>query len=116
MATKITIENKKVRFESSGFVLGFDWFNQQGGYSAKEIKADTREEILDKAIDMLNDGSLDQGFGFQSLKGALIDIKKIETLTIAGKDYVNENTETLFLGELTPEEMEFLENCAFLSD
>lgn len=113
MATKVTIDSKKQRFIGSGFVLGFDWSNNQGGYPARKIKAETKKELLEKATDMLSDGSLDSGFGFQSLKGALIDIKKIETLTIAGKDWENEEYETVFLGELEPEDIEFLENCAF---
>ena len=110
---KNKITNKKQRFEATGFVLGFLWLGDQGSYPAKKIKADTREELLNKATDMLNDGSLDSGMGFQSLKGALIDIKTIETLTIKGKEYENENTDTVFLGELEPEDIEFLENCAF---
>lgn len=109
---KDKITNKKQRFEASGFVLGFLWGGGEGTYPAKKIKADTREELLNKAINMLVDKSLDSGMGFESLKGALIDIKTIETITIAGKDYENENIETVLLGKLTQEDIEFLENSS----
>ena len=107
------VKNKKQRFEATGFVLGFLWLGDLGAYPAKKVKTDTREKLLDVVTDMLADGSLDSGMGFNGLKGALIDIKTIETLTIKGKEYENENTETVFLGELEPEEIELLENCAF---
>ena len=107
------ITNKKQRFEGTGFVLGFLYLGDMGGYPSKKIKAETRKELLEKATDMLADKSLDSGMGFDTLKGALLDIKTIETITVNGKDYENENTETVFLGELEPEDIEFLENCAF---
>lgn len=108
---KNKITDKKQRFEATGFVLGFLYLGDMGAYPARKIKADTRKEILEKATDMLNDKTLDSGMGFESLKGAMIDIKCIETLTIEGKDYENENFEHVYLGELTPEDMEFLERC-----
>lgn len=107
------ITNKKQRFEGTGFVLGFLYLGDMGGYPSKKIKAETRKELLEKATDMLADKSLDSGMGFDTLKGAMIDIKCIETITIEGKDYENENSEPVFLGELTPEDMEFLERCYF---
>ena len=107
------ITDKEQRFEATGFVLGFLYLGDLGAYPARKIKADTKEELLNKATDMLADGSLDSGMGFESLKGAMIDIKTIEIIKIDGKDYENENTEPVFIGELESEDMEFLERCYF---
>jgi hypothetical protein len=113
MATIALVKNKKQRFECTGLVLGSLWGGQDGSYPARKINANTRQEILEKATDMLNDGSLDSGMGFESLMGARLEVKCIETIKIKGREYENENTEVIFAGDLTPEQQEFLEVCSF---
>jgi hypothetical protein len=113
MATIALVKNKKQRFEVTGIVLGNLWGGQEGSYPARKIKTNTRQEALEKATDMLSDGSLDSGMGFESLIGARLEVKCIETIKIKGKEYENENSETIFAGELTPEQQEFLDNCYF---
>ena len=62
---------------------------------------------------MLDDGFLDAGMGYEFLIGALLNITKITTIEIEGKDFVNKEYETEFIETLTEEEEDFLEevNC-----
>ena len=51
--------------------------------------------------------------GYESLIGAIMDITTITTVTIDGKDYINEETETEDFGNLNQEQSEFLERALF---
>lgn len=84
----------------------------RGSYAARPLEANTKEELLEQANKGL-DGSLDAGMGYESLIGALLNIIKITTIEIDGKDFVNKEYETEFIGTLTEEEEKFLEevNC-----
>ncbi len=97
------------RFESRGLVYGNLWGGSQGGYEAKRLQVKTREELLEQAIKGL-DGSLDGGMGFESLIGALLEIKKITTIVVNGKTFTNEEIEDVFIGDLTEEQQEFLQH------
>lgn len=98
-------------FKSTGLVYGNFWGGGSGAYQAKKLTGKTKEEIIEKAIEGL-DGSLDDGMGFQRLLGALLCITKISTTEINGKEFVNEESETEFVGELNEKEQDFLENVA----
>jgi hypothetical protein len=97
------------RFESRGLVYGNLWGGGQGAYKAKRLQAKTREELLEQALKGL-DGSLDGGMGFESLIGALLEIKKITTIVVKGKTFTNEEIEDAFIGDLTEEQQEFLQH------
>ena len=97
------------RFESRGLVYGNLWMGGCGAYKAKRLEAKTREELLEQALNGL-DGSLDGGMGFESLIGALLEIKKITTIVVKGKTFTNEEIEDAFIGDLTEEQQEFLQN------
>ena len=97
------------KFGASGLVLGNLWGGGEGSYPIRKLNADTREELLSKAIDMLNDGSLDSGMGFDSLRGALLEITTYNSFSVNDKIFLNEETETVFIGELTPEQQNFLD-------
>lgn len=99
-------------FESEGLVYGNLWGGGQGAYKAKKLKANTREELLEQALKGL-DGSLDGGMGFESLIGALLEIKKITTIVVKGKTFTNEEIENAFIGDLTEEQQEFLQDTIY---
>ena len=98
---------KTITFESTGFVYGLLWGGGSGAYPARKLTANTKKELLEKANAGL-DGSLDSGMGYESLQGAILEIKKITTLLIKGKEYVNYQTETEFIGNLTEKNKDFL--------
>jgi deoxyxylulose-5-phosphate synthase len=100
----------QVRFEAKGIVLGNYWGGGKGSYTAKRIKANTLEELLTIATKMLDDGSLDSGMGYESLIGASLEVSTITTVLINDKEFINTETEIHFIGDLSEEESEFLEN------
>lgn len=97
------------RFVATGLVLGNLYLGGEGAFGAKRITADTREELLNAITDKLADGSLDAGMGFDGLVGAIIEITTVTMLTVNDKTFENEETETVFFGELTPEQQVFLQ-------
>lgn len=99
--------NEAVKFESMGFVYGSLWGGGMGAYPARKLFADTKEELLQKANEGL-DGSLDSGMGYERLTGAILEVKKITTLNIKGEDYVNTQSETVFIGKLKEKDKDFL--------
>jgi len=99
----------KKRYESSGYVLGNHWGGGSGAYSTKHYGASTKKELMEKMNKALSDGSLDSGMGFESLKGALMNVTTISSTTIEGKLFVNKETELVFIGDLSEEEQNFLE-------
>ena len=103
-----TIEIGKITYSATGHVLGHFWGGGIGAYGSKKITSDTKEELLDKAKKMLDDGSLDSGMGYESLIGACIEITCKTVVEIDGKDFVNKEYEVEFIGNLTEEQIDFL--------
>ena len=102
---------KTVKFTSTGLVHGNYWGGGKGAYKAEKLSADTKEELIEKATKMLDDGSLDSGMGYESLIGALLNITKTTTIIHDGKPFSNEETESEFIGDLTEEQQDFLIEC-----
>jgi hypothetical protein len=99
------------RFTCTGFVLGNLWGGGNGGYPARPLSANTKEELIKQAEEGL-DGSLDSGMGFESLLGALLFITTTTTIKHNGKEFENQETEDIFIGELTEEQQDFLIECS----
>ena len=100
-----------VKFTSTGLVHGNYWGGGKGAYKAEKLSADTKEELIEMATKMLDDGSLDSGMGYESLIGALLNITKTTTIIHDGKPFTNEETEEEFIGDLTEEQQDFLIEC-----
>jgi len=103
---------KTLKFKSSGYVYGFLWGGGKGAYPARELQADTKKDLLKQANEGLN-GSLDSGMGYESLTGAILEIKKISTIRLKSKEYVNKEYEVVFIGKLSDEDKTFLEGIYF---
>lgn len=104
------MEKCKIKYKSTGLVYGNHWGGGQGAFSARRLEANTKEELLKQAEEGL-DGSLDDGMGYESLIGAMLNITKFTTVEIDGKEFVNKEYETEFVGELTEEQIDFLIDC-----
>jgi len=100
--------DKKVKYFSKGLVYGYFWGGGEGSYNSEKLTADTKKELIAKATEMLESGALDGGMGYETLKGALLDIRKVTTITIDGDLYHNEKYETVFIGKLTKKQKDFL--------
>jgi len=96
-----------VRFRSCGLVLGILWGGGMGAYPATKLNAETKEDLIEQANKGL-DGSLDSGMGFESLLGALLTVTTITTIEYKGKKFTNFEDEEILVGNLTPEQQEFM--------
>lgn len=98
---------ERVKYKSRGLVYGNYWGGGKGAYKARYLEADTKEELIEEANKGL-DGSLDSGMGYESLIGAMLEICKITTIEIDGREFINEEYEIESVGNLTEDEEEFL--------
>ena len=97
-------------YKAEGKVLGNLWGGGSGAYGSTILENKTRKGLLKEANKLLKSGGLDSGMGFESLIGAVISITETETIKVKGKDYERSEFETIFIGDLTDEEEEFLIN------
>ncbi len=89
---------------ATGWVWGRTWDGGQIGYPAIRFVSKSYQEVNDKAREGLQDGSLDSGFGFESLVGALLCVVKSETISVDEKEFVRDEVlEPIRLGELDEE-------------
>lgn len=102
---------KTINFRATGFVLGNYWGGGSGAYPTINFEAETKEALLDKAKTALSNGSIDSGMGFESLIGAVLSIKQETSIDVEGDEYVNEKLSLDYIGEMTDEQVEFLEEC-----
>ena len=106
------IKSKK-EYISSGLVYGKHWGAGFGSYEARELRAKTKNALLREAIKELKSGGLDNGMGFESLKGAILEIREIETINIKGKEYKRSEYITELIGDLTEKEQDFLQDSLY---
>ena len=100
---------------ATGYVLGNLWGGGEGAYPSSQVEAKTRKEVLRKAKKELSTGGLDSGMGFESLIGALLTLRKIETIIVKNKDYLRSDYEDIFIGKLSGKQEEFLSEVQFNS-
>lgn len=94
----------------SGYVYGRYWGGGEGAYPCTIIKGSTKKEVEKKAVEMLKTGALDSGMGYESLIGAILDIKEVITRKIKGVEYTREVYYTNFIGDLTDSQKDFLQD------
>jgi hypothetical protein len=105
----------KTTYKATGLVLGNYWGGGKGSYEARPLRNDDREALLKEAHELLKTGGLDNGMGYESLIGALLDIETITFAEIDGKTFTHADNELVFIGDLTEEQQEFLERVYFNS-
>lgn len=88
----------KTIYKATGHVFGRLWGGGIGAYPARMVKGENREEVKKTLLEMLNDGSLDSGMGFQELLAATIEIKEIEHIEKDGKVYSHSSFEDITIG------------------
>ena len=98
-------------YKATGLVFGNYWGGGKGSYKAKKLRSETKEDLIKQINEGIGNGSLDSGMGYESVKGAIMNITTITTITHEGKPYVNEETEIEIFGELSEKEQDFLENA-----
>lgn len=100
---------KKITWMSTGKVYGKLWGGAKGAYPARVFSASTLKELVELNTDALNDGSLDNGMGFEKLIGARLLISKDEEIIVNGKSYISwGRARVKYIGELTNKQKHFL--------
>ena len=99
---------KQITFSAKGAALGNYWGGGQGVYEARQISANSEEEIIKLAEQGIKDGSLDAGMGFERLVGAALTITKTTRVEIDGQAFFNREHNDILVGELSEEESDFL--------
>jgi len=92
-----------IRYEAIGEVYGKAWGGSYGLYPAEKVEAESLEELRKEIENGIKEGWLDSGFGFEYLKGAIMEIITIETRIIDGKEFVHKDFSIEVFGEV-PEE------------
>ena len=95
----------ETKYSAQGSVIGNLWGGGKGIYVSKRLKNyDSKEELIKDLNKMLDDGSLDDGMGFESLTGAVLTITTKTSTLIDNKVFTNYEDEFLTIGTFTPEE------------
>lgn len=108
----LAIKSKK-SYSAKGFVYGKCWGGGFGSYKSQDLQSSSLKDLMAQAKKGLKEGWLDGGMGFESLKGALLDIEVIETILVKGKEYKRSEYTTELIGDLTEKEQDFLQDCLY---
>ena len=100
-------------YKIEGFVLGNYWGGGYGSYPSVTLKNNNLKKLMKEANEGLKEGWLDSGMGFDGLKGAIIEVFTTDTIKKNGKEYFNTESEIEFIGDLTLEKENFLEEVLF---
>lgn len=106
-------QDMKATYSAKGYVYGNLWGSGTGAYPARKLEAPTKKKLVEQARAALENGSLDSGMGFESLIGAILEIKKTIAVEVKGKWYTRYEYSTVFLGNLTRKQKAFLKECLF---
>ena len=111
---KIEDFNPTYTYVAEGRVLGNFWGGGKGSYKARQFVSKTSiDDLIETLNKALKDGSLDSGMGYESLIGAVLIITKQSIIEYESKTYKNYEDETVFIGNLTDKETEFLSDIVF---
>jgi len=93
---------------AKGVIYGNYWGGGSGSYPSINFYGETLEEVELAANKALEDGSIDSGMGFESIKGALLNVWLITTIEIEGYTFSHEDEATIVIGNLSDDELDFL--------
>ena len=106
---KVELTEKYEIFGAEGVIIGRLWGGGEGCYPSKlYLGYHTKDGLVEEIKKGVEDGSIDNGFGFQEIEGALMTITKESYLKIENKLYVNKSYEELYFGDLSNKQKEFL--------
>lgn len=103
---------QEIYYSAHGAVLGkYNEIGELGDdiHPIVTITAATKQEVIDKSNKMLKDGSLDFFSTFGQLIGAILIITKHDRIWIEDKDYLRFEYDRLIIGNLTEEQIKFIE-------
>jgi len=87
-------------YMAHGYVCGNCWGGGTALYQSEIVFGKTRREIEDKIEAGIQDGTLDAGFGFESLIGAIMRIVETDQIIHKGKTYIREEADVKVFGKV----------------
>ena len=81
------ITDKSEMYLATGVVLGLDYFGNKGTYPIKHFRNKDFDKLTKEVTAEFNKGTLDDGFGFDKLLGAKINIQVIKSVVIEDNVY-----------------------------
>ena len=99
----------KTTYSIKGHVLGTLWGGGKASYPTVKLEGPDRAALLLEAENKLVDGSLDSGMGFETLHGAILEVRQLIFVTINEKLFVNKEYSIEFIGILSEGQQEFLQ-------
>lgn len=111
MGKRVKVSKLQTTYSAEGYVLGKLWGGGYGAYPAYNVSGvNTLKELRSKIDGAIENGTLDSGMGFESLKGAVMHITKAEKVEADGVEYSHyeQHQRNYFFGNLTRKEKKFL--------
>ena len=99
---------KSITYNAKGHVFGKYWGGGSGGYKAKSYSNETLEGLRSTITQAVNDGSIDDGMGFEEVIGAMMSVQTITSIEIDGKTFTNSEEEIEFFGDLDEDQQEWM--------
>lgn len=93
---------------AKGIIYGNCWGGGSGSYPSINFYGETLEEVELAANKALEDGSIDSGMGFESIKMALLYVTTTTSIEIEGHTFIHEEETTLMIGDITEDVIAFL--------
>jgi len=99
---------KKVKWSAKGYCYGNYWGGGKGAYRARNFVSSSKEDLIDQINKAVADGSIDSGMGYESIIGAIMEIRRYTTIEIDGDEYNNNHTDIEMFGDLSESDQDFL--------
>jgi hypothetical protein len=96
-------------WNATGLVYGRNWGFNYGTYPSISFQNNSYEGLIDEANKALANETIDSGMGFESILGALLKITCTTSIEIEDYEFKHTSFDTEFIGDLTEEQIEFLE-------
>ena len=94
-------------YTAKGYVVGNCWGGGRCGYASRGVEAKTLKKLNEKINSSIEDGTLDSGMGYESVIGAVMLIKTIDTISHNNKKFCRRDYRIKKYGEV-PKSWEFL--------
>jgi len=93
---------------AKGIIYGLLFDGTSGSYPSINFYGETLEKVELKANKALEDGSIDSGMGFESIKMALLYVTTTTSIKVEGYTFTHEEETTLMIGNITEDVIAFL--------
>ena len=98
-------------FSAKGLVLGLTWEDVEGIYPLRQVSVCYNRDSLQAVLDtFLQVDTLTETGNFKTELGAILAITTITTLEVQGYLFTNEDVSIEYIGDLTAEQMERLDD------